>query len=218
MEGQSGLRVIADALSLSTVTNVLFWGCDVDQQGDIQQLLNILIRTIDGQLKGTMTEPDLVIVTEREVAFVECKLNLSGNQSPWKAQRGSGGKESGAARRMKSYVNSGFRELEGLKNWEEIYQLIRQYVYATRMARALQKQPVVVPVINAEHTGVLGRIYSTVQECPLNTGRVFKNLVTWQEISAKVASSGLLNANRIVTKIAEALETARKKRRTAPST
>jgi hypothetical protein len=218
LEGHSGLRVVADVLGISAVETVLFWGCDVEKQSDIQQLLNILIRTIDGQLKGTMTEPDLVFVTEGEVVFVECKLNLNSNQSPWKAQRGSRDEDSGAARRMRSYIKAGFVELEGLKNWEEIYQLIRQYIYATRMADVLQKQPVVVPVINAEHSEFLDTVYSIVQKCPLNKGGMFRNLITWQDISARVASSGLKCATRVVKKMAEALESSKKKRRTTPST
>ncbi len=99
IEGQKGLQVVSEVLGLSAVESVLFWGCDVEKHSETQQLLSILIRTIDGQLRGTMTEPDLVLVTKKEVVFVECKLNLNGSQSPWKAQTNkSNAKESGAGR------------------------------------------------------------------------------------------------------------------------
>ncbi|MCX5800718.1 MAG: hypothetical protein NTX17_04955 [Candidatus Eisenbacteria bacterium] len=216
IEGPRGLQVVSEVLGLSAVESVLFWGCDVEKHSEIQQLLSILIRTVDGQLRGTMTEPDLVLVTEGEVAFVECKLNLNGGQSPWKAQTNrSNGKESGAMRRMRSYAKvSGFVELESLKDWEDTYQLIRQYVYATRMADALRKQPVVVPVINGEHAGILKTFYSLVQDSPLNQGGVFRNLATWQDFSAKVACAQLACTARLITKMIESLDSSREKGRT----
>ena len=82
------------------IEKLLFWGCDVESHGEEQQLLNILIRTTDGELQGTMTEPDMVVITASEVVLVECKLNLSGKQSPWKAQQGLPGREGGAEKRM----------------------------------------------------------------------------------------------------------------------
>jgi len=213
VEGPRGLEVVEAVLGLSTIESVLFWGCDADRHGENQQLLSILLRVIDGQLKGTMTEPDLVLVTEHEAAFVECKLKLSGNQSPWKAQG------SGAEKRMDSYVETGFSELKEFRhwkeiyriNWENIYQIIRQYVYATLMGRVLQKQPIVVQVINAEPAGVLRKFYSPVQECPLNRGGMFRDLVTWQEISKSVKSSPLPCANKVASQITKALDAAEKK-------
>lgn len=69
VNGQSGLDIIAYAFQVAPVKNILFWGCDVHEASDVQQLLNILIRTVDGRYRGTMTEPDLVLVTESEVVF-----------------------------------------------------------------------------------------------------------------------------------------------------
>lgn len=213
LEGGCGLIVIADIFGLSTVESLLFWGCDVEKQGDIQQILSILIRTIDGKLKGTMTEPDLVIITSEEVVFVECKLNLNSKQSPWKAQQRASDKESGAKRRMESYINNNFEELSEVTNWEEIYQLIRQYVYAISLADTLRKKPVVVPLINADHLDVLLPFYHKAQKSVLNKKCLFKDIVTWQNISENILSSGLPCTLQLTAKISNALEASRKSSR-----
>ena len=212
LESTPGLQLISDIFCISTIESLLFWGCDVEKRGEIQQLLSILIRTIDGQLKGTMTEPDLVIVTKEEVVFVECKLNLNGKQSPWRAQKRAIDKESGAERRMRSYINTGFEELNGL-NWEEIYQLIRQYVYAKSLADTLRKEPVVVPLINADHLDVLLPFYHKAQKSVLNKKCLFKDIVTWQNISENILSSGVPCALRLTAKISNALEASKKRSR-----
>jgi len=191
LAGPDGLRILSDAAGLAPVATVLFWGCDVEGRSDVQQLLSILLRTVDGQLKGTMTEPDLVLVTAEEVAFVECKLNLNGMQSPWKVQQTSVNKESGAVRRMKSYIRSGFTELDGMAEWEDIYQLIRQYVYATRLAQVLGRRPAVIPLVNGDHISVLQPLYARAQASSLNRDHIFRDILTWQAIAERVASSGL---------------------------
>lgn len=212
LESTPGLQLISDIFCISTIESLLFWGCDVEKRGEIQQLLSILIRTIDGQLKGTMTEPDLVIVTKEEVVFVECKLNLNGKQSPWRAQKRAIDKESGAERRMRSYINTGFEELNGL-NWEEIYQLIRQYVYAKRLADTLRKEPVVVALINADHLDILLPFYLRAQKSILSNECLFKDIVTWQNISENILSSGVPCALRLTAKISNALEASKKRSR-----
>ena len=135
LAGSDGLRVVSGVFGLSQIKRMLFWGCDVQDFGEEQQLLNILIRTVDGKLPGTMTEPDLVIVSQKEVAFVECKLNLNGRTSPWRA-RGEG-----AGKRFEIYREI-FPELERVDGWKDVYQLIRQYVFARLMAGHLGKRPV----------------------------------------------------------------------------
>ena len=112
---------------------------------------------------------------------------------------------------MDSYVRAGFAELQEFTNWKDVYQLIRQYVYATRMADALARQPVVVPVINGEHLELLKPFYSIVQDSGLNCGRVFRDLVTWQALSASAASSGLACSPRLVAKTTEAIAASRKR-------
>ena len=56
---------------------MLDWGCDPDGTSEAQQALSICLRTLDGQLKGNMTEPDLVPITADDVCSVECKLSLT---------------------------------------------------------------------------------------------------------------------------------------------
>ncbi len=56
---------------------LLFWGCATEPSGyDAQQKLSSLIRLVDGRLGGTMTECDLVFITDTAVAVIEVKLNV----------------------------------------------------------------------------------------------------------------------------------------------
>jgi len=110
-EGPKGHKIISHVLGLSQIEKILFWGCDVESNGEEQQLLSILIRTTDGELKGTMTEPDLVIITTEEVTFVECKLNLNGCQSPWQARQTPPGQEGGSVSGWKCISGSALLSL-----------------------------------------------------------------------------------------------------------
>ncbi len=197
--GEYGLKVISDSFNITKVEKILFWGCDVENNGDEQQLLNILIRTIDGKHIGTMTEPDLVLITETEVIFVECKLNQNGNVSPWRAQG------DGAKKRMKTYIEEGFTELNDINDWELVYQLIRQYVYAKSLSEKLNKKPAVISFINNKHKEVLSKYYLKIKESAINDTGIFKDFVTWQDIRKKISESNLPDKNIIVKKIHDAL-------------
>ena len=173
--GVQGLDVIQNVFQMSSIRNILFWGCDVESHSEVQQYLNCLIRAIDGRHCGTMTEPDLVIITDTEVAFIECKLNANGRQSPWKAQ----GK--GAEKRFTTYkTECGFKELNEITDWKPVYQLIRQYIYASRLAKLLNLTPLVFPLISEEHTAMWKDIYKPLR---IFNGDIFKSFVTWQTIS-----------------------------------
>ena len=199
--GEDGLKVI-NAFGVSKVERILFWGCDVENRGDEQQLLNILIRTTDGKYKGTMTEPDLVLITEKEVVFVECKLNQNGSKSPWKAQG------EGAKKRMETY-RAKFPELNCINEWNDVYQLIRQYVYAKLLGEHLRKEPVIIPLINEKHRETLLSYYSKIKESSLNKENTFHDFATWQSIIKNILESSLSNREIISAKIMEALKYAR---------
>ena len=144
-----------------------------------------------------MTEPDLVIVSEKEVVFIECKLNANGNQSPWKAQ------SKGSEKRFSTYINdSGFRELSKINNWKPIYQLVRQYVYAKSMAHILGLKPLVIPLINREYKERWQRFYQPLLEFNPNVFRPFK---TWQEIRDIVSGSNIEGHDNIIIKIDNAV-------------
>jgi hypothetical protein len=207
-EGAGGLRILSEAFGLSAVETVLFWGCDVAGRSDAQQLLSILLRRLDGRLKGTMTEPDVVLVTAAEVAFVECKLNLPSGGSPWKAQvKEKDAEGSGAARRMKIYASNGFPELEGVP-WADTYQLIRQYVYSRGMARELGKTAAVIPLVHGGHRAILDGFYSPLRASPLNRDGVFREMSTWQEIAGRVRSSSIACRDRLAAKVDASLASA----------
>jgi len=202
LSGKQGFKVVSDIFKTSKVVRILFWGCDVEPHGEEQQLLNILIRTIDGKHQGTMTEPDLVIITDGEVVFVECKLNQNGKASPWKAQ----GK--GAEKRLLTYIEK-FPELKSITDWVAVYQLIRQYVYAKSLSEYLKKKPVIIPLINGKHKEILSSYYSKVKESPLNKKDIFHEFVTWQDTFKILSASDLSSKEIVSTKIEEALKHAR---------
>jgi len=181
LSGERGLKLVSDIFRVSKVDKMLFWGCDVEHQGEEQQLLNILIRTIDGKYRGTMTEPDLVILTEREVVFVECKLNQNGKTSPWKAQG------RGAEKRFRTYAEI-FPEIKSISDWRTVYQLVRQYVFAKLLSEYLKKEPVIIPLINGKHREILSPYYLKVKQSPLNKKDVFREFVTWQDISEMISA------------------------------
>lgn len=174
--------------------------------GDEQQILNILIRTIDGKLRGTMTEPDLVVITSSEVVFIECKLNQNGNASPWKAQG------NGADKRMAKYKEES--ELSELnlneinnEYWRGVYQLIRQYIYCKLLSKKLKKEPKVVPLINEKHRKKLLVHYDHIKLNKIfGNINAFKDFVTWQDIKNRISVYNLENKRKILDKLEKALE------------
>ena len=177
--GLPGLETIGEIFQVSSLESVLFWGCDVELQSESQQILNCLIRAIDGKHMGTMTEPDLVILTDREVAFVECKLNANGKQSPWKAQG------LGAEKRFNTYVEEcGFEKLQNVDTWGQVYQLIRQYIYARSMAAVMDRRPLVFSLVREERPGSWNAFYQPLRDFDQ---AVFKPLVTWEDVRKSVA-------------------------------
>jgi len=200
MAGNTGLDIVSNVFKISEVKTILFWGCDVENHGEEQQLLNILIRKIDGQLQGTMTEPDLVFITDREVVFVECKLNSSGKSSPWKASsKKEEDKIDGADKRFAIYKKM-FPELVCINDWRNVYQLIRQYVYARLLGSHLGKNPFVVQLVNKCHVDKLRPYYSILKDCAAVDKNIFLDFVTWQGIDKAISESNLTNKEAVSKK------------------
>ncbi len=197
--GSDGLVAIQKACGLSAVVRtVLFWGCDVESGSECQQYLSCLIRAFDGRHRGTMTEPDLVVVTENEVAFIECKLNVSGRLSPWRAQG------NGAEKRFRTYIECGFGELSSIERWRDVYQLLRQYVYALGMSKLLRVRPMVIPLVNAEHLESLNPYYGPLTEF---NEKVFLPFATWQGVRQTVLDTCAEDLSAtILRKLDEALQ------------
>lgn len=157
LKDKGGYDIISKFFNVSEVQKILFWGCDVEHQGDEQQILNCLIRKIDGLYRGNVTEPDIIIITKYEVIFVEIKLNGTGSASPWKSQG------NGASKRMNLYRRE-ITDLIGFKDWEPVYQLIRNYVYAVKLAEILDKTPKLSPLVNDKHLSILKKHYSNFHQ------------------------------------------------------
>jgi len=206
-------ELISKISGISEVEKVLFWGCDVEYHGEEQQILNILIRITDGRYEGTMTEPDLVIITKGEVVFVECKLNQSGKSSPWKApDKKDEAKIDGADKRFAIYKEM-LHELMYINDWRNVYQLIRQCVYAKLLSCHLGKKPLVIPIINEKHKDILCPYYSKLRNSTEINKNVFKDFITWQDIRQEISESDLSEKECLLAKIDKALSEASRKQR-----
>jgi hypothetical protein len=86
LEQENQLEVVQRFFGLTKpIQEILYWGCSPDGKSDAQQELSIALRGLDGRQKGTMTEPDIVLLTEAEVCFDENKF-LCGKE-PWAASK-----------------------------------------------------------------------------------------------------------------------------------
>ncbi len=173
LQGSKGLRVIEKTFGLDTIENLLFWGCDVESGSNAQQWLNATIRYIDGGIKGTVTEPDMVIITKAKVVFVECKLKRQGLDSPWKTR------SNGSNLRYRRYIDKfGYTSLDDLDSWQNVYQLIRNYVYACELAAKLDKTPQVIPLIRQEDIPFWKPFYTELQG---RESGIFNQIHSWQD-------------------------------------
>jgi hypothetical protein len=201
--GAEGYEAIARFFGTTRVLQLLFWGCDAEIQGEEQQLLSELLRAIDGRTPGTMTEPDLVVISEDEVLFVDCQLRPKGPGSPWRAR------EAGAERRWESYCQA-IPQLSGFQGWRSSYQLIRNYVYAVKLAAYLEKKPKVTSLIsekNPEHLDLLQQFYEPFRQFDLEHA---DPLHTWQRMVPTLQGSSVdieIRA-RILEKLTHTLEMA----------
>ncbi|MBT4400685.1 MAG: hypothetical protein HOM18_12810 [Candidatus Marinimicrobia bacterium] len=173
LHGPKGLRVIEKTFGLDTIEGLLFWGCDVESGSNSQQWLNATIRYIDGGIKGPVTEPDMVIITKSQVVFVECKLKRHDLTSPWKAS------SDGSKHRYRRYIDTfGYTSLDDLGSWKNVYQLIRNYVYACELAAELDKSPQVIPLIREEDIPFWEPFYIELQS---REPSIFNQIYSWQD-------------------------------------
>jgi len=200
-QSKIGLRFISEVFEVSEIQNVLFWGMDAEASGEEQQLVNILIRTIDGKHRGTVTEPDLIFISEKEVCFVECKLNQNGNTSPWRTTNAQS-----SEKRMNVYREV-LPELIHLDDWINVYQMIRQYIYAKVLGKILGKQPRVYPLINERHQEILQPYYSSLLNW--DKDNIFHDFLTWQTILKRIRSSSIDDKEILLQKMNDSLHAVR---------
>lgn len=202
LKDKGGYDVISKFFNVSEVQKLLFWGCDVEHQGDEQQILNSLIRKIDGLLRGNVTEPDMIIITEKEVVFVECKLNGTGSTSPWKPQR-----ISGATKRWCIYCQE-VQSLIGYKEWVPVYQLVRNYVYVIKLAEMLGKTPKLSPLVNDKHLSSLQKHYANFYQ---HFKPVTDDIRTWNGLLMLIKDSEISaeDKQKIIDKMENTLKMAK---------
>jgi len=196
-QSRKGLSILSDVFEVSEIQNILLWGMDSEANGDEQQLVNILIRTIDGKHRGTMTEPDLIIITDKEVCFIECKLNQNGNTSPWKTSN-----PKSSEKRMNTYREI-FPELVHFDDWINVYQMIRQYVYSKSLGKILGKKPRVYPLINEKHKKVLQPYYDSLLNW--DNSKIFRDFLTWQSIRNVIKISCIDEKQILLQKMMDSL-------------
>jgi len=108
------------------------------------------------------------------------------------------------------YKRVGFAEFSELKDWQDIYQIIRQYVYANLLADILREKPVVIPLINKDHSQALAQIYRKAQDSVLGKKNVLRDMVTWQAFLEAISHADLVCAAKLKKKMTEALEASKK--------
>lgn len=150
LQGQGRYDVIGECLGAETPRTVLFWCVDCANPGGEQFALGDLIRSVDGKRRGQVTEPDLVLIGETSVHFVECKLGVAGSPryEPWKGE---------GAKRFPDYLewlrdknSTLFKPHISQDDRERYYQLFRNVFYARALADRLGR-----PV--ARVTALLGK-------------------------------------------------------------
>jgi len=109
---------------------------------------------------------------------------------------------------MKTYTEE-FPEIKSVQNWEVVYQLIRQYVFAKSLSGYLNKKPFVIPLINEKHREILLPYYLKVKQSPLNKKDIFREFVIWQDLLRMLSTSDLPNKSIISAKIKKILKYAR---------
>jgi hypothetical protein len=152
LEQAGALTRVAAYLGIEVVNDleVLYWMFHAQKlQSPEQTALWELLREVDGELGGQATEPDIVLIGQREVCFIEAKLGEPGKKPTlWFGQD---------AKRFPLYeryladrqVQLFHRELsDGEK--QEFYQLIRNVFYAWALGSKLaqNRKPLVVCLVN----------------------------------------------------------------------
>ena len=187
LEQARALDRVAKYLGVQATSDlqVLYWMFHAEKpQSDEQTALWELLRDVDGELGGQVTEPDIVLIGQREVCFVEAKLGEPDKKPTlWR------GKEAKRVPLYEKYLaNKGTtlfrRELnDGEK--EEFYQLIRNVFYAWALAAKLQnRKPLVICLVNE-------RNWSAPTRSIRETFEDFRNLLR-EDLASPVPRSNLV--------------------------
>jgi len=187
LEKANQLEVVREFFGLTKpIQEILYWGCSPDAKSDAQQQLSIAIRGLDGRCRGTMTEPDIVLLTEVEVCFREHKFRCG--KEPWSAQK------DGWINRWREYRANGF------ENWlpeqpnddhRRLYQLIRNAIYAQRLAERLgRKHAKVVSLVSRTRCQVYPGLKNQYEKFRAMTPIVTVDpLQYWEDLHCQITRS-----------------------------
>ncbi|MCK9437740.1 MAG: hypothetical protein M0Q12_11095, partial [Synergistaceae bacterium] len=132
-------------LELSNL-KVLLWTLSFDENSkELQYKVGSTIRRIDGQYKGQITEPDIIIETDSYFIVFECKLGERDKYPShlWENAKNSKGPKTRENDYFKDKLftgNSGY--------YSDSYQLFRMVFYANEIANKLNKKALFVSLTN----------------------------------------------------------------------
>ena len=182
------LDLTADVFGLSKPTGLLLWGLATGKKDEnLQYDVGEVLRSVDGRRRGQMTEPDVILVGQEDIAVIECKLGEPDKppSRPW----------AGSGKRWEDYKEDLPELLKPeVKDVKQIYQLVRMAFYAVKLGRKLNLRPVLVSLSNQANW--------QIGKCPpirqrksfvASVGSVDIRCVSahWQDIERKCADSGL---------------------------
>ena len=133
-----------------TSAQLLIWTLAFnDNSKQLQWDVGSLIRSIDGQFAGQITEPDIIISTKKRIYIIEAKL---GHSSKYPQHLWESSKSEGPCKRHENYTSTtnpfiNFPKEEAFYN-KQAYQLFRMGFYAYRLGRILNKESVLVSLAN----------------------------------------------------------------------
>ena len=184
------LDLAADVFGLSEPTGLLLWGLAPEKKDEnLQYDVGEMLRSVDGRRRGQMTEPDVILVGQDEIALIECKLGEA-NKSPSRPWAGSG-------KRWEDYRRELPELLKPEVDVKPIYQLVRTAFYAVKLGHKLDLQPVLASLSNQANWTIGTRrirpLATLWEDFVESIGSVDIRCVSahWQDIARKCEDSGL---------------------------
>jgi len=194
------LDIFCDELEIGEPRGMLLWTLATETNAvnvELQYTVGTLIRKFDGILAGQVTEPDVIILGDRGVAVIECKLSER-NKPPSHLWEGS---IDSVRKRLPIYRQAEPNLLKkGVTDEQivDIYQLVRMAFYAIQIGKALACPPLVVSLANRTnwhreirklHKSPAGLWDFFVDAVEISDLR--KKKLSWQDIAGLITGSSL---------------------------
>jgi len=145
-----GLNLVSDFFGIGEAQGLLLWTLAPEADNvssDLQYKAGELIRRFDGIFRGQTTEPDVILLGNKGIAVIECKLSEP-DKAPshlWEGELNS------VKKRLPIYREKNPNLLKddvGEADIAQVYQLVRMAFYAVELGSEFGLQSVVVSLAN----------------------------------------------------------------------